>query len=207
MSDSVNDTIQLFERYRAADSRAADALFQRYVQRLTALVRARLSAKLARRIDAEDVVQSAYRTFFAQAAEGAYELKRGGDLWRLLAAIALNKLRKQIERNVAAKRAISAEESAAHFAGELPVEQMAACSEPTPDEEAALSEELSWLLADADACQRQMLEMRLAGFRLEEIAVELNRSERTVRRFLEKTKARWEARLQALNGAEPGTGS
>ena len=72
--DSVNESIRLFERYRADESLAAEELFQRYVARLTALVRTRMSPRLARRLDAEDVVQSAYRTFFTRAKEGDFEL-------------------------------------------------------------------------------------------------------------------------------------
>jgi DNA-directed RNA polymerase specialized sigma24 family protein len=40
-----------------------------------------------------------------------------------------------------------------------------------------------------------MLEMRLQGFRLEEIAAEVQRSERGVRRLLDKVKERLNQRL------------
>jgi hypothetical protein len=58
-----------------------------YANRLIALARSRLSSKLAGRIDPEDVVQSVYRSFFAEARAGRYHLDRGGDLWRLLVAM------------------------------------------------------------------------------------------------------------------------
>ena len=66
---------------------AAEALFVRYFERLKALARSRLSSRLARRTDAEDVVMSVYRSFFAGARAGRFTLTRGGDLWRLLSAI------------------------------------------------------------------------------------------------------------------------
>lgn len=193
MSDSLNESIRLFERYRKEDAQAADDLFHRYVARLTALVRVRLSPKLARRLDAEDVVQSAYRTFFTRAKKGEFELKRGGDLWRLLAAITMNKLGKQIERNLAGKRNMRAEHSVSEAADDLGIAP--ASSEPSPEDEALMQEELELLMSGLDEGQRQMLSMRLAGYRLEEIAAETKRSERTVRRLLEKVKGLMESRL------------
>ena len=92
---STLDTKQLLEELRRGDSAAAGKLHQRYLARLLQLVRQRLAGKLQRRVDPEDIVQSAYRTFFAHANQGDYVLQRGGDLWRLLAAIAINKLAPQ----------------------------------------------------------------------------------------------------------------
>ncbi len=56
-------SIELLARWRAGDARAEDELFSRYTSQLIALARRRLSAQFARRVDAEDVVQSAYRCF------------------------------------------------------------------------------------------------------------------------------------------------
>ncbi len=59
---------QLLIRWREGDQAAADALFRRYAERLIGLVRLRLSEKLARRVDPEDIVQSVYRSFFLAPA-------------------------------------------------------------------------------------------------------------------------------------------
>ena len=92
-----NDTsFQLFDRFRQGDEQAAALLFDRYVSRLTALARSRMSAHLERRVAAEDVVQSVYGSFFVRAREGQYALEQSGDLWRLLAAITLNKVYRQV---------------------------------------------------------------------------------------------------------------
>src|SRR4051794_13811304 len=69
----------LLERYRRGDDRAADAIFARYFERLTLLARSRLSARLARRTDPEDVVMSVYRSFFVEARDGRFVLGRGGE--------------------------------------------------------------------------------------------------------------------------------
>ena len=172
--------------YQEGDQRAASAIFDRYVIRLVALVRKRLSAKLARRVDPEDVVQSAYRSFFAAAQQDRYVLQRAGDLWRLLAAIALNKLQKQVERQTAARRDIHREQPPAPDDSTPPAEP--AAPDPSAEEQAAVVEQLELVMQRAAPPQRRILEMRLQGQTIEQIATAVQRSERTVRRLLEKTR-------------------
>ena len=47
---------ELLVRWTGGDQAAAREIFERYVDRLTRLARARLSAKLAARLDPDDVV-------------------------------------------------------------------------------------------------------------------------------------------------------
>src|SRR5438270_12519197 len=74
----------LMARWRDGDEEAAEQLFHRYAERLLALARSRMSVWLAGHVDPEDVVQSAYRSFFTGARAGRFALERNGDLWRLL---------------------------------------------------------------------------------------------------------------------------
>src|SRR5262245_13855050 len=92
----------LLARWQSGDQQAAAKLFERYSDRLIELARSRLPAALARRIDAEDVVQSVYRSFFTAADDGHYALPQGGDLWRLLVTITLHKVYYQVKHNQAA---------------------------------------------------------------------------------------------------------
>jgi len=190
MSDA--SAAELLARLERDDPQAAAELFRRYTERLIALAQSRLSAPLAQRIDPEDVVQSAYRSFFAAARAGRFDLQHGGDLWQLLVVITLHKLRRQVRRNSAGKRAVAREVSfdAARLDPEL------ACAlltqEPSPIEAVALTEELERLLRDLDPVQQRMLELRLQGYHLDEIAAQTERSERTVRRVLEKLKQQLE---------------
>src|SRR4051812_50134846 len=74
---------ELLARYHDDhDEAAAEELFRRYSGRLTALARSRLSHALATRVDAEDVVQSAYRSFFRLARGGGVLLRGSGGPWR-----------------------------------------------------------------------------------------------------------------------------
>ena len=69
-SMTSGNSIELLNRWREGDERAARALFQNYTARLIALVRSHLSEKLSRRLDPEDVVQSAYRSFLSAREMG-----------------------------------------------------------------------------------------------------------------------------------------
>src|SRR3990172_5568517 len=100
---------EILQRYRNGDEAAANELFCRYVGRLTLLARSRLSPKLASRTDPEDIVLSAYRSFFIGARDGRFLLARSGDLWRLLVSITMHKLYRQVREHSAEKRAVSAE--------------------------------------------------------------------------------------------------
>src|SRR4051795_8567078 len=98
--------LQLLERWRAGDQRAATELYERYAGRLIALARSRLSGKLAARFDPEDVVQSVCRSFFARARDGRLVVGQTDDLWQLLVAITLHKLRRQVKHHQVGKRAV-----------------------------------------------------------------------------------------------------
>jgi RNA polymerase sigma factor (sigma-70 family) len=174
-------SLVLLERFRGGDDRAAEALFARYFERLTALARSRLSARLARRVDPEDIALSVYRSFFVEAREGRFVLGRGGDLWRLLSSIAGHKLLKRVRHEGAARRS---------FAAEVPLDPAAEeriCgrpSDPTPEDAAALADELERAFSLLDPFGRRVLELRLQGLRISEIAEDAGRSERSVRRAL-----------------------
>jgi len=187
MSDHAS--AELLARVQAGDELAAEELFQRFAERLIGVAGARLSARMARRVDAEDVVQSAYRSFFTKARDGRYSVQRSGDLWRLLVGITLHKLHHQIERHSAGKRAVKAEKHG------IPVVEvadnllhLAKARGPTPLEAAALIDEVQSLLNQMEPHHRPILELRLQGHNHAEIAEQLPCSERTVRRVLDSVK-------------------
>jgi ECF sigma factor len=178
-------SIVLLERFRGGDDSAAEALFVRYFERLTLLARSRLSARLARRTDPEDIVQSVYRSFFVGAREGRYTLGRGGDLWRLLASITKHKLLRQARHQTADRRSIDRECS-------LDKVDEGRClgrgTDPTPEEALALADELEWVFAQLDAFGRRVLELRLQGSPIPAIAEDTSRAERSVRRALARIR-------------------
>ena len=193
---SRTESAWLVASFRGGDEAAATALFERYFARLAALVRGRLGAKLRARVDADDVAMSAYRSFFVRAAAGQFELEESGDLWRLLARMALHKLSHQVERHTAEKRAVSHEERLTDSNG---LTRDIASLEPSPEEAAAVADELEFIMRSLNETERRTLELRLQGELLEAIAAELGQSERTVRRTLAHVR---EIMLKRLPDAE-----
>ena len=178
----------LVARWRAGDPQAAVELYDSYAARLIALARTRLSSKLAQRVDAEDVVQSAYRSFFGRTAAGQYQAEQGGDLWRLLLTITLGKLQHQVERHTAQKRGVHREQNFATEDSLQFLQPHLAARDPSPVEAVAMTEELEAVMARLEPLPRRILELRLQGHLLEDIAATVGCSQRTVRRILERIK-------------------
>lgn len=176
---SEQNSAELLAGCQTGDEAAAAAVFARYGERLVRLAQSRLAARLATRVDPEDIVQSAYRSFFCAAREGRFTWERDGDLWRLLVEVTLHKLYRQAERHGAARRSVDRElrefvtDNSDFFA-----------REPTPEQAAVACEELEALLAESPVASRPIVELRLQGYEQREIAQRLRCSERTVRRAL-----------------------
>lgn len=198
----TEDTLALLARWRdGGDEHAAEELFHRYVARLTALARQRISGRLGRRLDAEDVVLSACRSFFVRVRDGRLEVQPGKDLWQLLAAITLHKMARSLERHTTRKRSIRREEE--RPGGDslclVPVEAVA--RDPLPGEELGLQEELEAALEPLSPIHRKIVELRLVGCTQPEIARQAGRTERLVRLVLSEFGRTFQQRLHDLVGS------
>ena len=180
------ESIKLVAQWRAGDEQAAAQLFHRYALRLITLAHGRLSAKLAARVDPEDVVQSAYRSFFVGARNGRYTLEGSGDLWRLLVAITLHKVRRQVEVHTADKRSINREQRLEDGLLGIPASLLA--REPSAAEAVTLAETLENVLGRLTPTERCVIELRLQGYSLAEIVAETQRSRATVQPVLDRVK-------------------
>src|SRR5438874_13774261 len=94
----------LINLWRQGDEDAARQIVERYIDRLLLLARRRISQRLASRIDAEDIVQSVFRTFFHRAKQGQFHLAEPDDVCKLLARITAHKTFRQIAFHRRAKR-------------------------------------------------------------------------------------------------------
>ncbi|MEO1528446.1 MAG: ECF-type sigma factor [Planctomycetota bacterium] len=195
MSDE--DSVDLLSRWKNGDESAANQLFDRYVDRLIRLARTRLSNRMQRRIEPEDVVQSAYRSFFRKAGENQYTLQQSGDLWKLLATITLFKVRGQVEFHTAKKRGVYAEESTGgnDEVSEYRIRPEAVAEDPTPEDATAVVEQVQSVMQRLDPQQRQILELALQNHDVDHISQEIQRSGRTVRRALQQIRDELESRL------------
>jgi RNA polymerase sigma-70 factor (ECF subfamily) len=199
VADETSRNLML--RVQAGDQQAAGELFRRYADRLTALARSRLSVQLAARVDPEDVVQSVYRSFFSGARQGDYQLERGGDLWRLLVAITLHKVQNQVIHHTAAKRSVRVERSCSSDDTLLGNSAPFLARDPSPLAAVALVDEVEQLMRQLEPHQRCILELRLQGYNLYEIAAQTERSLSTVCRVLDRVKQLLEQRSDADGGA------
>jgi DNA-directed RNA polymerase specialized sigma24 family protein len=128
-------------------------------------------------------------------------LAHSGDLWRLLVAITLHKLRRQVQHHQAGKRALNREDELQRLGGPTAFEAETLARDPSPIEAAALTDELEQIMRGMDVHRRRMLELRLQGYTLEEIARDTRHSLRTVRRRLEQIKQSLEQRYQEHNSS------
>jgi RNA polymerase sigma-70 factor (ECF subfamily) len=156
----------LLARIGRGDRGAVAELYQRYAGRLARFVATRTSGLY----DADDVVQSAFRTFIATSDNGHYHLPDGQDLWGLLVVIALNKLRSRGRYATARKRAADSEAVSAGATGR--------------DADPSGVIDLRDALERLPAAERELVELRAAGHGVDEIARRVGRSKRTVERQL-----------------------
>ena len=193
MADS--ETVEIVARAREGDDAAASALFERYVARLIDLAEARIFKKLGRRLDAEDIVQSVYRSFFLHLRQGRYELRASGDLWRLLATMAVRKVHRQARTHTAEKRAIYREDSVFARSDANWLQPDAFAREPSPDVVLEIIDELEHMYALRSPAQRQIVELRLRNYSIAEISRMARVSERTVHRVLADARKYLETRF------------
>jgi RNA polymerase sigma factor (sigma-70 family) len=192
MPSTNGKSVWLLEQWRAGQEDAAAELFERYASRLIALAQHQLSAKLNARVDAGDLVQSAYTTFFLGARDGQFILQRSGDLWHLLVAITLHKVQRQLQYHTAAKRSIHREESLPAVEGTAASPAAILAREPSPDEAALLVSTLDDVLGKFKPAQRAVIELKLQGYSLVEIVEATRLSTSTVRRVLQSVKEQLE---------------
>jgi RNA polymerase sigma factor (sigma-70 family) len=187
MSEPV-PVADLLQRFQAGDQRAAEELFARYAQRLTRLAEQHLSRKLAGRMDGEDVVQSVFRTFFRRSADGEFRIDSSAQLWQLLVKITLLKARAKARYHTAGKRDAGVEQ-AGGAEDWLP---QAVAHDPGPEEAAVLVDQIESLLRGLPPLHAQVLERRLEGCHVTDIASQLGVSRVTVHRVLNLLQQRLE---------------
>ncbi len=204
----MNDvpSAELLARHLQHDAAASEDLFRRYADRLMRLARSRLSRRLAARVDAEDVVLSAYRSFFVLVQGGDILLGESGDLWRLLVRITLRKVCHNARRHRARCRSVEREQPWPGPDSDMPDAALLA-REPTPAQAAALADELRVLLAPLGPIPRRIAELRLLGYEAEEIANLVGRTARTVRRILASLGAELQRRqIETVSLPTPAAG-
>ena len=178
----------LLRRLRRGEESAATALYLRYARRLLALAQARTSTDLAAKEEADDIVQSVFKSFFRKASAGLYDVPAGEELWNLLLVITINKIRAKGNYHRAAKRDMRL------AAGEQPLEAVADAG----GNDAALAElqmVIDEILKGLPAKSAEIVELRIAGHEVNDIVAQVKRSKRTVERVLQDFRERLRTKI------------
>ncbi|MFL5330006.1 MAG: RNA polymerase sigma factor [Gemmataceae bacterium] len=175
----------LLARLEHGSEGAAGTLYQRYARRLLALAKARSGDDLAARVDAEDIVQSVFASFFRGAGQGLYSVPSGDEIWGILLVITLNKIRSKGRHHHAAKRDARRTVSGDALA-DVGIEP------PATDHSAhaLLQMVIEEVLAKLPAGYHQVVRMRIEGYEIAEIAAKTGRSLRTTERVLQDFRSR-----------------
>jgi RNA polymerase sigma-70 factor (ECF subfamily) len=195
LAANVSTDRSLLDRYRTGEQDAATKLYERYAARLEALVSSRTAADLHTRFDAEDVVQSVFRTLFRRISHGLYDVPAGEELWQLLLVLALNKTRKLATFHRAQKRDVGKTKGSADLQN---------ATQPLGHDDVSLrllQMVVDDLISDLPATHRQIIQLRIEGHRADDISQQTQRSKRTVERVLQEFRHK----LSALIDARPSS--
>jgi RNA polymerase sigma factor (sigma-70 family) len=182
---------KMIQGLRQGDPQVVQDFCAQYGAALQRLAKKHLPRALNPRVDPEDVVQSACRTFLRRVKEGEFQFDDNSKLWRLLCAITLTKIRETARFHLRQSRSLAREahlppnvgdSSSANF---CPVDPG-----PTPGEAVEFDDQFQNLLASLDAEERQAVELKLQDYTYDEIAQQMHSSERTVRRILKRVQTR-----------------
>lgn len=169
----------LIARVRAGDADATTEFVRRYEPLLRRTVHVRLRDQRLRRLtDSMDICQSVLGSFFARAKKGQYQMDTPEQLVKLLARMARNKLADEVDRQRAGCRDNRRVEdnglSGRDFVG----------GEVTPSRQIGAKEALEAVWNRFTPDEKQLLELREAGYEWSEIAEQVGGSADALRKKL-----------------------
>jgi RNA polymerase sigma-70 factor (ECF subfamily) len=190
---SDNDSFQsLLDGLQSGQQDASTELFERYADRLIRLARGRLNPRMLQKFDAEDVMQSVFRSFFCRNAEERFDIRDWGGMWAILVVMTIRKCNRRVAHLKSAKRDVTREEARHSDHDSSAADWQPISREPTPHEAAELTELVQQLMAGLTEQERTILVMKRQGCTVSEISRETGRSERTIHRNLTKLRERAE---------------
>lgn len=189
-SESVTDWIA---QLKMGDQQAAFLLWKRFFRQLRAIARAKLGAFARASQDEEDVALSALNALFLGAREGHFEqFETRNDFWQL-ALVILSRKASNLRRSLQTRREISATDLAMatglEFTPVVMEQAVQALSGDTGIE--SLGIDCEELLLRVDERLRRVALLKLAGLSNEEIAASLDRSVKSVERYLQQIREAW----------------
>ena len=194
MTPDVTDQ-ELLGRWTRGDESAAEEIFERYSRRTWKLAENLIAQRLKPRFDGDDVVQSVFRAFLSHLREGSFQIGATESLWKLLSAIARNKISERVAFHAAQRRATGREQSL--VSDDSMPDGVLADMQPRLDDALALVEEVTTALTAFDPWAKQVFQHCLEGNSTSDIAELMGCSRWSVRRTLDAIGVAIEARLKA----------
>jgi RNA polymerase sigma-70 factor (ECF subfamily) len=189
----------LIRRVRAGDPDAAAELVREYEPAIRRAVRVRLTdSRLRSALDSMDVCQSVLANFFVRAAAGQFDLDEPGQLLRLLAHMARNRLLDHVRHEQAGRR-----DRRRVQAGDSPALAGVADRGETPSQLVAGRELLEVFRRQLSEQERLLADQRAQGRAWADIAAEVGGSPEALRKQMERAIERV-ARQMGLEEAAAG---
>lgn len=189
-ADDAGDR-SLVARIRTGDDAAAAELYARYARRVLGLAKQQMSAQVRFLAEPEDIVQSAFRSLFRGISSGSYDAPEGESLWKLVAVIAVHKVRRKASRN----KSVATASLDSSREGRPDGEPVSAASP------AALEAGLREAIECLRPVERDVVLLRVQGFLVEEISEQLQRSRRTIERALHSAREKLADQFLQEDGA------
>jgi DNA-directed RNA polymerase specialized sigma24 family protein len=164
---------------------AAQRLWERYFAELVRLAGAKLPRQVRRSFDEEDVALSAFKSFCAAAEQGRFpQLADRSDLWRLLVTITARKADHYKRHQMRRKRGGGKVLGESDLDGEDMSFDTLIGHCPSPAFALEVAEEWRRLFDQLGEELRQVAQLKLEGYTVEDIAAKLGLSRRAVERRL-----------------------
>ncbi len=188
LSETSTPLTELYQRHCGGEAEATERLFFYFAERLSRLAQQYLSPRMAARIDGEEVMQSAVKSFLMRASAGNFRIENSQDMWKLLVTITVRKAREQVRHHTAERRDIGREVAQPPPGEAAIVDQLT--DEPSVSEAIACAEILEQLVRNDPPEYARVLELRLADYSIREIAAELGLTRGTVETIVNVLKNR-----------------
>ncbi len=184
----------LTDKLKEGDDAAATLLFQRFGPWLQKAVDRKIGARLRRRVDTDDIMQSAFWSFFRRTSDGQYAFEHSGALCRMLLKIAENKIRKAADYHHRQRRDVDRELAA--DAAELQISDR-------QWQDAALQladsiDEIAGIIDELEPRDAEFFRLKhFQGHSIGKIAAETGWSVATVKRVLNRVTQRVRQRVES----------
>ena len=201
---AMSDTLsleKLLDAMQKGDEQAFDTFFKAYYDRLVRFARKKISSFPLRTFDEEDLALSAINSLFNGINENRFEIQSSVELWKLLVSITKRKLINERQSQLAQKRgggnvrgdSIWCQTGDDNFFHE----QQDMKQGMPPDACIELLETTDMLFQRLeDDKSRRIARLLLEGYRIDDIAKELNCVRRTIERKIARIRELWR---EALN--------